>query len=157
MVASSVHGLVPSSSAEFLPRRAAVAGIAVAAPVLPAFASDELKVTASGLKYYDIKEGTGATPVAGDNVRVHYTGWLNGFEDEAKFDSSYDRRRPLTFPVGTGRVIRGWDETLLTMNVGGTRRVIIPPDLAYGKRGAGGVIPPDATLYFEMTLLSIGG
>lgn len=106
---------------------------------------------------------------------MHYTGWLNDFDDlDGKFDSSYDRRRPLTFAVGTGRVIRGWDEAILTdMKVGkwgtmkpvahlvmqsfsgGTRRVIIPPEMAYGKRGAGGIIPPDATLYFEMSLLGI--
>ena len=93
----------------------------------------------------------------GQTVQVHYTCWLKDFDVfESKFDSSYDRRRPLSFAVGTGRVIRGWDEALLAgMKVGGTRRAIIPSDLAYGKRGAGGIIPPAATLYFEMTLVAV--
>jgi peptidylprolyl isomerase len=113
--------------------------------------------TESGLKYFDIKEGTGAVPKPGDLVRVHYTGWLDGFESEKKFDSSYDRRSPLSFPVGTKRVIAGWDEGILTnLKVGGKRNLIIPPDLGYGPRGAGGVIPPNAVLYFTIELVGIG-
>ena len=113
--------------------------------------------TESGLKYYDIKEGTGATPVPGDTVRVHYTGWLDGFDSEKKFDSSYDRRSPLSFPVGTKRVIAGWDEGILSnLKVGGKRNLIIPADLGYGSRGAGGVIPPNAVLYFTIELVGIG-
>jgi FKBP-type peptidyl-prolyl cis-trans isomerase len=109
------------------------------------------------LKYYDIKEGTGATPVPGDTVRVHYTGWLDGFDSEKKFDSSYDRRSPLSFPVGTKRVIAGWDEGILSnLKVGGKRNLIIPADLGYGSRGAGGVIPPNAVLYFTIELVGIG-
>lgn len=113
-------------------------------------------LTESGLKIIDLKEGTGATPTAGQTVKVDYTGWLNDFDDyESKFDSSKDRRKPLSFAVGTGRVIAGWDEGVLSMKVGGKRRLVIPSNLGYGKRGAGGVIPPDATLYFEVELLGI--
>ena len=115
------------------------------------------KTTESGLKYVDIKVGDGSSPVPGDTVRVHYTGWLEGFESEKKFDSSYDRRSPLVFRVGTKQVIAGWDEILLTdMKVGTVRNVIIPASLGYGSRGAGGVIPPGATLYFKMELVGIG-
>eukprot|EP00633_Aureoumbra_lagunensis_P002507 CAMPEP_0197289718 /NCGR_PEP_ID=MMETSP0890-20130614/6984_1 /TAXON_ID=44058 ORGANISM="Aureoumbra lagunensis, Strain CCMP1510" /NCGR_SAMPLE_ID=MMETSP0890 /ASSEMBLY_ACC=CAM_ASM_000533 /LENGTH=121 /DNA_ID=CAMNT_0042761295 /DNA_START=182 /DNA_END=547 /DNA_ORIENTATION=+ len=119
-------------------------------------AGEEFIKTASGLSYFDVKEGTGATPAPGQTVKVQYTGWLNDFNDlDGKFDSSYDRGRPLTFAAGTGRVIPGWDEAVLSMKVGGTRKVIIPSNLGYGKRGAGGIIPPDATLYFEMTLVGL--
>jgi len=111
--------------------------------------------TPSGLKYIEVKEGTGLVPLAGQTVKVHYTGWLDGFESEKKFDSSYDRRKPLTFAVGTGRVIKGWDEALLSMAVGGKRRLIIPPELGYGSRGAGGIIPGGATLYFDVELLQV--
>lgn len=127
-----------------------------------AFAADPTWETYKGegpgeLKWYDVKVGDGAVPTSGQTVKMHYTGWLTDFDDlEGKFDSSYDRGRPLTFAVGTGRVIAGWDIAILKdMHVGTTRRVIIPPELGYGKRGAGGVIPPDATLYFEMKLLSV--
>ena len=118
---------------------------------------DDFSKTESGLKYKDTVVGDGKLPSPGDTVRVHYTGWLDDFESEKKFDSSYDRRSPLTFKVGTKQVISGWDEALLTdMKVGTTRQVVIPSDLAYGKRGAGGVIPPDATLYFTMELIGLG-
>ena len=104
-----------------------------------------------------MKVGDGAVPIPGDTVRVHYTGWLEGFESEKKFDSSYDRHTPLVFKVGVKQVISGWDEALLTeMKVGGKRKVIIPPNLGYGTRGAGGVIPPNATLYFTMELIAVG-
>lgn len=110
--------------------------------------------TDSGLKYIDTVEGTGATPQTGQTVVVHYTGTL---EDGTKFDSSRDRNQPFKFPIGAGRVIRGWDEGLSTMKVGGQRRLIIPPELGYGSRGAGGVIPPNATLIFDVELLGIEG
>jgi len=110
--------------------------------------------TESGLKYVDLVEGTGAQPQAGQTVIVHYTGTL---EDGTKFDSSRDRNQPFSFRLGVGQVIRGWDEGLSTMRVGGRRQLIIPPDLGYGARGAGGVIPPNATLVFDVELLRIGG
>eukprot|EP01038_Epipyxis_sp_PR26KG_P005467 gene5467-7570_t len=117
----------------------------------------DFTVTESGLKYKDIKVGDGAIPLPGDTVRVHYTGWLDGFRSEKKFDSSYDRRSPLVFKVGVRQVIAGWDEALLTnMKVGGKRDIEIPSVLGYGTRGAGGVIPPNATLYFTIELVGIG-
>jgi peptidylprolyl isomerase len=120
-------------------------------------AEDGFTTTESGLKYMDIVEGTGEVPQPGQMVRVHYTGWLDDFESEKKFDSSYDRRQPLSFAVGTHQVISGWDEGLLTnLKVGGKRKLIIPPSLGYGKRGAGGLIPPNATLYFLVELVGIG-
>lgn len=100
----------------------------------------------------DIVVGTGAEAVAGQHVSVHYTGWLT---DGRKFDSSKDRNDPFDFPLGAGHVIRGWDEGVQGMKVGGTRKLTIPPALGYGARGAGGVIPPNATLVFEVELLAI--
>jgi peptidylprolyl isomerase len=110
--------------------------------------------TESGLQYVDLVEGEGATPQTGQTVVVHYTGTL---EDGTKFDSSLDRNRPFSFRLGTGQVIRGWDEGISTMKVGGKRQLIIPPQLGYGSRGAGGVIPPNATLLFDVELLRISG
>jgi FKBP-type peptidyl-prolyl cis-trans isomerase FkpA len=108
--------------------------------------------TSSGLVYEDIREGEGAVAAAGQRVSVHYTGWLtNG----TKFDSSKDRNDPFDFPLGGGRVIRGWDEGVAGMKVGGVRKLTIPAELGYGSRGAGGVIPPNATLVFEVELLEI--
>lgn len=112
-----------------------------------------LVTTESGLQYEEIVEGTGAMPQAGQRVTVHYTGTL---EDGTKFDSSRDRNRPFSFTIGVGQVIKGWDEGVATMRVGGQRKLIIPPDLGYGARGAGGVIPPNATLLFDVELLRIG-
>lgn len=111
---------------------------------------ENVVTTDSGLKYVDIVEGTGATPQKGQTVSVHYTGTL---ENGTKFDSSRDRGQPFQFPLGAGRVIKGWDEGIATMKVGGQRKLIIPPDLGYGSRGAGGVIPPNATLLFDVELL----
>lgn len=106
--------------------------------------------TPSGLRYVDLTVGSGPSPVNGKLVRVHYTGWLT---DGTKFDSSLDHGQPLVFPVGKGMVIPGWDEGVLSMKVGGKRKLIIPPQLGYGAKGSPPVIPPDATLIFEVELL----
>lgn len=108
--------------------------------------------TPSGLKYVDYKVGEGVQPQAGQSVIVHYTGTLTNGQ---KFDSSVDRGQPFSFTLGRGMVIRGWDEGLATMKVGGKRKLIIPPELGYGARGAGGVIPPNATLLFDVELLDV--
>jgi peptidylprolyl isomerase len=112
--------------------------------------------TASGLQIKDIKAGTGASPKTGQTCVMHYTGWLyvDGKKDK-KFDSSVDRGQPFEFPIGTKRVIAGWDEGVASMKVGGKRELIIPPALGYGARGAGNAIPPNATLIFEVELLDI--
>jgi len=110
------------------------------------------KTTASGLTYWDIKVGTGTTAVAGKPVRVHYTGWLTNGN---KFDSSVDRGQPFVFNLGAGEVIRGWDEGVAGMKAGGKRQLKIPAALGYGARGAGGVIPPNATLIFDVELLGV--
>lgn len=110
------------------------------------------KMTDSGLKYEDLTVGEGEQVESGQRVRVHYTGWLaNG----TKFDSSLDRGNPFTFALGAGRVIRGWDEGVQGMRIGGRRKLTIPPQLGYGSSGAGGVIPPNAVLVFEVELLEI--
>jgi peptidylprolyl isomerase len=118
---------------------------------IPLVAGDTV-TTASGLKYIEVVAGQGATPTPGQLVKAHYTGWLtNG----AKFDSSRDRGEPIEFPIGRGNVIKGWDEGLSSMMVGGRRMLIIPPNLAYGDRGTpGGPIPPGATLVFDVELVS---
>ena len=109
-------------------------------------------ITPSGLKYIDKVIGTGKSPRTGDKVKVHYTGTL---EDGTKFDSSRDRNQPFEFPLGVGRVIKGWDEGVATMLVGGKRKLIIPSALGYGEKGAGTVIPPGATLHFDVELIEV--
>jgi peptidylprolyl isomerase len=113
-----------------------------------------MTTTASGLQYEDIKEGAGASPQKGQTCVMHYTGWLwEGGKKGKKFDSSVDRGQPFQFRLGVGQVIRGWDEGVATMKPGGRRNLLIPPDLGYGARGAGGLIPPNATLLFEVELI----
>lgn len=124
--------------------------------VLPAYAAekkvDKMITTDSGLKYTDVVVGTGASPVKGKSVKVHYTGTL---ENGTKFDSSVDRKQPFSFIIGVGQVIKGWDEGVMGMKVGGKRKLVIPANLGYGARGAGGVIPPNATLLFDVELLDV--
>ena len=119
---------------------------------VPACAAGKTVTTASGLKYIDVVVGKGASPVAGRQVTVHYTGTL---DNGRKFDSSVDRKEPFTFVIGVGQVIPGWDEGVMSMKVGGKRKLIIPAKLGYGPRGAGGVIPPNATLHFDVELLNV--
>jgi FKBP-type peptidyl-prolyl cis-trans isomerase len=119
----------------------------------PTKVTGKAKSTPSGVEYWDIVVGTGATAVAGKPVKVNYTGWLT---DGKKFDSSVDRHQPFPFTLGAGEVIKGWDEGVEGMKVGGKRQLRIPPALGYGSRGAGGVIPPNATLIFDVELLDVG-
>jgi len=147
------------------------AALAAALAVAPAVADDvkptpapeaekkselKMKATPSGLQYSDLKEGTGASPKTGQICVMDYTGWLweNGAKGK-KFDSSVDRGTPFEFPLGQGRVIKGWDEGVATMKVGGKRLLLIPAQLGYGSRGAGNAIPPNATLLFEVELIAV--
>ena len=115
-----------------------------------------MNTTSTGLQYLDAVIGEGDEAKAGQYVSVHYTGWLyQDGEQGAKFDSSRDRNDPFAFPLGAGMVIKGWDEGVQGMKVGGQRTLIIPPELGYGPRGAGGVIPPNATLKFDVELLAV--
>ena len=116
-----------------------------------------LTMTSTGLQYEDITVGEGAEAKAGDHVSVHYTGWLQNEDGSAgaKFDSSKDRNQPFEFPLGAGHVIKGWDQGVQGMKIGGKRTLVIPSALGYGPRGAGGVIPPNATLIFEVELLGV--
>jgi peptidylprolyl isomerase len=136
----------------------ALTGVFVAGASTTATAQEAGKpvTTASGLQIIDTKAGTGASPAPGQICVMHYTGWLyvNGAKG-AKFDSSRDRGQPFEFPIGRQRVIAGWDEGVASMKVGGQRTLIIPPQLGYGARGAGGVIPPNATLIFEVELVGL--
>ena len=122
-------------------------------PSGPAKVNGQPTTTASGLQYWDIVVGTGATAVPGKPVSVHYTGWLTSGE---KFDSSVDRGKPFVFSLGEGQVIKGWDEGVAGMKAGGKRQLRIPPSLGYGDSGAGGVIPPKATLVFDVELIEVG-
>jgi peptidylprolyl isomerase len=143
--------------------RTACAAVAAAIPTPVAIrmasaqtAGKKPMTTASGLQIIDSKEGTGATPKTGQTCVMHYTGWLyeNGQKGK-KFDSSVDRNEPFEFPIGQRQVIAGWDEGVASMKVGGKRTLIIPPALGYGARGAGGLIPPNATLMFDVELLAV--
>ena len=144
-----IHGFLP-------------AALAAAMAVAPAIAQEEKKsetkmnTNPSGLQWTDTKEGTGPSPKPGQTCVMDYTGWLwvDGAKGK-KFDSSVDRGTPFEFPIGQGRVIKGWDEGVSTMKVGGKRTLLIPPQLGYGSRGAGGVIPPNATLLFEVELIAV--
>jgi FKBP-type peptidyl-prolyl cis-trans isomerase FkpA len=145
-----------------IPMLAAIAMMIVAAPLafMPTIAAAQTAgktmTTASGLQIIDTTVGTGASPKPGQTCVMHYTGWL--YEDGKKgkkFDSSVDRNEPFEFPIGQHRVIAGWDEGVATMKVGGKRTLIIPPALGYGARGAGGAIPPNATLMFDVELLAV--
>ena len=145
-------------------RRGAIAALALIASLgvlphaaSPAFAQEgKTMTTSSGLTVADTKVGTGAEAKPGSSCVMHYTGWLyeNGAKG-TKFDSSLDRGEPFEFPLGAGRVIKGWDEGVASMKVGGQRTLIIPPELGYGARGAGGVIGPNATLMFDVELLNV--
>lgn len=139
--------------------RIATSVVMAALIAVTAFAAQEAKkdsgktvTTVSGLKYVDVVVGKGASPTTGKQVKVHYTGTL---ENGKKFDSSVDRNEPFSFVIGVGQVIPGWDEGVMTMKVGGKRKLIIPAKLGYGSRGAGGVIPPNATLLFDVELLDV--
>src|SRR6267142_4706761 len=139
---------------------AALALVSLTAPFPIARAADgaqgKMSELPSGLKYTDTNVGTGTEATKGKKVSVHYTGWLyNNGTKGAKFDSSLDRGQPFAFGLGAGQVIRGWDEGVAGMKVGGKRTLIIPPELGYGARGAGGVIPPNATLVFDVELVEI--
>jgi peptidylprolyl isomerase len=135
-----------------------IAGGMFASAAVQAQTAGKPMTTPSGLQIIDTKVGTGASPKTGQTCVMHYTGWLyeNGAKGK-KFDSSVDRGQPFDFPIGAHRVIPGWDEGVATMKVGGKRTLIIPPQLGYGERGAGGVIPPNATLIFDVELLGIKG
>jgi FKBP-type peptidyl-prolyl cis-trans isomerase len=114
--------------------------------------AEQTVTTESGLTYLDMTVGTGRLAELGDTASVHYTGWL---ADGKKFDSSVDRKEPFSFRLGAGQVIKGWDEGVMGMKIGGKRKLTIPPQLGYGERGAGGVIPPNATLTFDVELLDL--
>jgi peptidylprolyl isomerase len=139
----------------FLELSLSLAALPLVAPA-SAQTTGQPMTTASGLQIIDSKVGTGASPKSGQICVMHYTGWLyeNGQKGK-KFDSSVDRNEPFEFPIGQKRVIAGWDEGVASMKVGGKRTLIIPPALGYGSRGAGGVIPPNATLMFDVELLAV--
>jgi FKBP-type peptidyl-prolyl cis-trans isomerase len=131
-----------------------LAGVALADTTAggPSKTTGKPVTTASGLKYWDLKKGDGAAAASGKKVKVHYTGWLTSGK---KFDSSVDRKEPFEFTLGNGEVIKGWDEGVAGMKVGGKRQLQIPPDLGYGASGAGGVIPPNSVLIFDVELLGV--
>ena len=147
----SGDGVIPPNSTMIF--EIELVSVQAGAPGTPATVDDaDYTRTESGLKYYDFVVGEGATPETGQIVTVHYTGWL---EDGTKFDSSLDRAQPFTFKIGASQVIAGWDEGVATMQVGGKRQLVIPPDLGYGEQGAGTSIPANATLIFEVELISV--
>jgi FKBP-type peptidyl-prolyl cis-trans isomerase len=129
---------------------AAIPSVIAGVPQIPS--SAQTVTTSSGLRYADLNPGNGDVAKAGQTATVQYTGWL---PDGTKFDSSVDRNQPFSFPLGGGQVIKGWDEGVAGMKVGGERLLIVPPNLGYGNRGAGGVIPPCATLIFDVRLLGV--
>jgi peptidylprolyl isomerase len=145
-----------ASSFAFACALATTAAITALISVTASAQGATMTTTASGLQYSDTTVGTGASPQPGQTCVMHYTGWLykDGVKG-AKFDSSVDRGKPFEFPIGAGRVIKGWDEGVAGMKVGGKRTLIIPPALGYGARGAGNVIPPNATLMFDVELLGL--
>jgi peptidylprolyl isomerase len=148
---SGVMGVIPPDATLYF--EVELIDILPGSPEAPAeVAEEDYIVTESGLKYYDFEMGDGITPEPGQMVSIHYTGWL---EDGTKFDSSLDWGTPLVFPVGMEYVIPGWDEGVSTMKVGGKRQLVVPAELAFGEEGAGEVIPPDATLIFEVELLEV--
>ena len=161
LCALAIAGAVPAFAQKPAAKPAGPKSGAQASPgtaPAPEAAKKETKMvkTESGLGYEDLVVGTGPSPETGQTCVMHYTGWLfeNGAKG-AKFDSSLDRNRAFEFPIGRGRVIKGWDEGVATMKVGGKRTLLIPPQLGYGDRGAGNVIPPGATLLFEVELLGV--
>lgn len=148
---SGAGGLVPPNSTLIF--EVELVSIQTGAPDAPTTVKEaDYVTTESGLKYHDMVVGEGPSPETGQTVTVHYTGWL---EDGTKFDSSLDRGQPFTFPIGMGQVIAGWDEGVATMKVGGKRQLVIPSELGYGEQGAGAVIPPNATLIFDVELLDV--
>jgi peptidylprolyl isomerase len=148
--------MLPSPRAGRLLALALAASLAGITATLTPAKAQPVMTTADGLQIIDLKVGTGASPKKGQTVVVHYTGWLyTDGKKGTKFDSSVDRGQPFEFPIGQQQVIPGWDEGVITMKVGGKRTLIIPSALAYGSNGAGGVIPPNATLIFDVELLRI--
>jgi peptidylprolyl isomerase len=152
-----VMGMISHSARAFAVIAFAMGGSLVVAPspTLAQTSGKNMTSTASGLQTIDATVGTGASPKSGQTCVMHYTGWLYDGVKGAKFDSSVDRGEPFEFKIGIGQVIKGWDEGVLTMKVGGKRTLIIPAALGYGARGAGGVIPPNATLMFDVELLGV--
>jgi peptidylprolyl isomerase len=149
-------GFLRMVSASTLAAVAALGIFAVSAAPVSAQTQGKTMTTASGLQITDTKVGSGAAPKTGQTCVMHYSGWLhNNGAKGAKFDSSLDRGEPFEFQIGKGQVIKGWDEGVASMQVGGKRTLIIPPQLGYGERGAGGVIPPNATLIFDVELLGV--
>jgi FKBP-type peptidyl-prolyl cis-trans isomerase len=146
-LARALAGLTLAAALAFTP-----VVVNAAAPAAPAKVSGKGTTTKSGLQYWDLSKGKGAVAKAGDQVKVHYTGWLT---DGKKFDSSLDRGDPFVFKLGAGMVIKGWDEGVAGMKVGGKRQLRIPADLGYGAAGAGAAIPPNATLVFDVELLGV--
>jgi FKBP-type peptidyl-prolyl cis-trans isomerase len=150
IIALAIFGLFAGAAAQNETKKTSAKGATSAGG--PTKVSGTPTKTPSGLEYWDIKAGTGAVAQSGQKVKVHYTGWLTNGK---KFDSSVDRGEPFEFMLGAGQVIKGWDEGVAGMKVGGKRQLRIPPDLGYGAAGAGGAIPPNATLIFDVELLGV--